>query len=135
MTIMTRRSPFLAAGAVAVGLALASAGAAAATAQTDSSASIRATGQAGEQSNGYLGLVGEASPAIRAQVNSINIRRRAAYADLAARRRVTIEEVGATMACELLATAVQPGQFYRLHDGVWRQRRGNEPVQRPPYCV
>ena len=103
--------------------------------QPDTAAELRATGAVGEQANGYLGIVGGgASPALRAQVNAINVRRRASYTDLAARRRVTIEEVGATMACELFATAVKPGQYYRLADGIWRQRQGNEPVLRPAYC-
>jgi uncharacterized protein YdbL (DUF1318 family) len=123
--------------AAAVGLAAVAGGASYAYAmiQADTSAELRATGQVGEQANGYLGLVGSASSDIRARVNAVNIRRRAAYTDLAGKRGVQIEEVAATMACELLASSVLPGQYYRLADGVWRQRQGNAPVTRPAYCV
>ena len=97
-------------------------------------AQLRATGQVGEQSDGYLGVVGAATPELRSRVNSVNIRRRAAYTKLASARGVQIAAVAATMACELFATSVLPGQYYRLTDGVWRRRIGNAPVQRPSYC-
>jgi uncharacterized protein YdbL (DUF1318 family) len=67
-------------------------------------------------------------------VESINIQRRAAYTRLAQQRNATIEEVAAATACQLFATRVGPGQYYRLPDGVWRQRNGNEPVPRPSHC-
>ena len=102
--------------------------------QADTSAELRATGQVGEQANGYLGIVGTAPGELRARVNAVNIKRRAAYAELASRRRAQIEEVAATMACELLATSVLPGQYYRLQDGEWRRRNGREPIPRPAYC-
>lgn len=98
-------------------------------------AQLRATGLAGEQADGYLGVVATVSPEFRSQVNSINIRRRAAYTRLADRRGVPIAAVAATMACELFATAVLPGHYYKLPDGVWRRRVGNAPVQRPDYCA
>jgi len=106
-----------------------------AAAQPVTAAQLRATGQVGEQADGYLGIVSDAAPAqLRSQVNSINIRRRSAYIQLAGRRGVQPVAVAATMGCELLATAVLPGQYYRLRDGVWRRRVGNAPVQRPSYC-
>ena len=97
-------------------------------------AQLRATGQVGEQADGYLGIAGSASADIRARVDAINIQRRAYYTDLAARRGATIEEVAATTACELLRTKVGPGQQYRRPDGVWRTRNGSEPVPLPSYC-
>ena len=99
----------------------------------DASAELRATGQVGEQADGYLGLVGSAPAALRAQVDSVNIKRRAYYTDLAAKRGAKIEEVAATTACELFRTKVAPGQYYRLPDGVWRQR-DSAPVPLPTYC-
>jgi len=102
--------------------------------QADASASLRASGQAGEQADGYLGLVGSAPADVRAQVDAVNIKRRAYYTDLAARRSAKIEEVAATTACELFRTKVAPGQYYRLPDGVWRQRDGNTPIPLPSYC-
>jgi cobalamin 5'-phosphate synthase/cobalamin synthase len=102
--------------------------------QADAAASLRASGQAGEQADGYLGLVGSAPAAVRAQVDSVNIKRRSYYTDLAAKRGAKIEEVAATTACELFRTKVAPGQYYRLPDGVWRRRNGSEPVPRPTHC-
>jgi hypothetical protein len=100
----------------------------------DDSAQLRASGQVGEQADGYLGLVGSAPAAVRAQVDSVNIKRRAYYTDLAAKRGAKIEEVAATTACELFRTKVAPGQYYRLPDGVWRQRDGGTPIPLPGYC-
>ncbi len=97
-------------------------------------AELRATGVAGEQADGYLGLAGSASADIRARVDAINIQRRAYYTDLAARRGATIEEVAASTACQLFRTRVGAGQYYRLPDGVWRRRNGNEPVPLPAHC-
>lgn len=102
--------------------------------QSDAAAQLRASGQAGEQADGYLGIVGSASAALRAQVDAVNIKRRAYYTDLAAKRGAKIEEVAATTACELFRSKVAPGQSYRGTDGVWRQREGGAPVPLPGYC-
>jgi hypothetical protein len=99
----------------------------------DASAQLRASGQVGEQADGYLGLIGSAPAAVRAQVDSVNIKRRAYYTDLAAKRGAKIEEVAATTACELFRTKVAQGQYYRLPDGVWRQR-DSAPIPLPAYC-
>jgi hypothetical protein len=99
----------------------------------DASAQLRSSGEVGEQADGYLGLVGSPSAAVRAQVDSVNIKRRAYYTDLAAKRGAKIEEVAATTACELFRTKVAQGQYYRLPDGVWRQR-DSAPIPLPAYC-
>ena len=99
----------------------------------DASAQLRASGQVGEQADGYLGLVGSAPAGLRAQVDAVNIKRRAYYTDLAAKRGAKIEEVAATTACELFRTKVAQGQYYRLPDGVWRQR-DSAPIPLPAYC-
>ncbi len=104
------------------------------TMQADAAAQLRATGQVGEQADGYLGLVGSANAEIRAQVDAVNIQRRAYYTQLAARRSATIEEVAAATACEIFASRIGAGQHYRLPDGVWRRRNGSEPVPRPAHC-
>jgi uncharacterized protein YdbL (DUF1318 family) len=133
---MKRRTKLMLAAAVGLAAVVGGTSYAYAMMQSDASASdLRATGQVGEQANGYLGIVGSASADLRARVNAVNIRRRAAYTGLAGKRGVQIEEVGATMACEIFATSILPGQYYRLADGVWRQREGNAPVPRPSYCV
>lgn len=99
----------------------------------DESAALRLSGQVGEQADGYLGLVGRSNDEMRARVDAINSKRRAYYTDLAAKRRARIEEVAATTACELFRTKVASGQYYRLPDGVWRQREAG-PIPLPGYC-
>ena len=100
----------------------------------DASAQLRASGKVGEQADGYLGVVGSADASLRAQVDAVNIKRRAYYTDLAAKRGAKIEEVAATTGCELLRTKVAPGQFYRAADGSWHQRDAGAPVRLPSYC-
>lgn len=108
-------------------------GAGSSLAAQDASAELRASGQAGEQWDGFLGLVGSVPAEVRAQVDAVNIKRRAYYTELAARRGARIEEVAATTACELFRSKVAPGQYYRLPDGVWRQR-DSAPIPLPGYC-
>ncbi len=110
---MTRRTKlFLAVG---IGLAALVGGTSYAyVMQGDNSAQLRATGQVGEQADGYLGLVGSAPASLRAQVDAVNIKRRAYYTEIAARRGAKIEEVAATTACEILASRVGPGHAPRL---------------------
>jgi uncharacterized protein YdbL (DUF1318 family) len=121
--------------AVAAGIAVSALAAGTAVAlQADASAKLRATGMVGEQADGYLGLVGSGDPALRGQVESINIKRRAYYTDLASRRGAKIEEVAATTACELFRTKVASGQYFRGTDGAWRQRAGDSAVPLPSYC-
>jgi len=127
---MTRRMKLMV--AAALGIAMVAGGTA--YAYQDAAASLRASGQAGEQADGYMGVVSGAPAAIRAQVEQVNIQRRAAYTQLAQQRGVTIEEAAAATACQLFSTRVGPGQYYRLPDGVWRQRNGNESVPRPSHC-
>jgi hypothetical protein len=116
--------------AAAVGAAVFAAGAV--VAQGDESATLRASGAVGEQADGYLGLVGSAPASVRDQVNAINIKRRAFYTDIARTRGATVQEVAVATACGLFKNKVQPGQFYRLPDGVWRKREGE--VELPAYC-
>ena len=120
--------------AAGLGLAMVAGGTAYAFVLQDAAAELRATGQVGEQADGYMGLVGSAPAGLRARVDQINIQRRARYTDLAAQRRATIEEVAAATACQIFASRVGPGQYYRLPDGVWRRRNGSEPVPRPSHC-
>jgi len=128
---MSRRTKLLIAALLGIALV---AGTSAYAMQADAAGQLRASGLVGEQSDGYLGLVGSAPAAVRAQMEQVNIQRRAAYTQLATNRGATIEEVAAATACQLFAGRVGPGQYYRLPDGVWRQRNGNEPVPRPSHC-
>jgi uncharacterized protein YdbL (DUF1318 family) len=94
----------------------------------------RAAGQVGERFDGYLGyaLVQPSAPA-RTQTETINIRRRALYSDLAQRRGVSPQEVGITAGCTLLAR-VAVGESYMLADGQWRRRGAGEAAPVPDYC-
>jgi uncharacterized protein YdbL (DUF1318 family) len=93
----------------------------------------RATGMIGERFDGYIGVVAVAPDAVRRQVAAINIKRRALYSNLAARRGVQPQEVGITAACTLLGR-VGVGEAYMLTDGQWRRRSASEGAPRPSYC-
>ncbi len=129
---MNRRTKLIL--AAVIGVAAVVGGAGVAYAMQDASGQLRASGQAGEQADGYLGIVGSPSADLRAQVDAVNIKRRAYYTDLAAKRGAKIEEVAATTACELFRTKVGAGQYYRGTDGTWRQRDAGTPVPLPGYC-
>ncbi len=131
---MNRRANYICASSFALALVFGGTSVVHAMLQADAAAELRASGEVGEQADGYLGVVGSGSGALRAQVDGINIKRRAYYTDLAAKRGARIEEVAATTACELFRSKVAPGQFYRLPDGVWRQREGAAPIPLPGYC-
>ena len=127
---MTRRTKLLIAALVGIAVVAGTS----AYAQGDAAGQLRASGHVGEQADGYLGLVDAAGADVRAQMEQVNIQRRAVYTTLASQRGATIEEVAAATACQLFATRVGPGQYYRLPDGVWRRRNGSEPVPRPSHC-
>ena len=93
----------------------------------------KSAGQVGERYDGFLGYATAPGAALRAQVESINIRRRALYTDLAARRGASRVEVGITAGCETLAT-VGIGQAYLLGDNVWRRRGAGQALPIPDYC-
>ena len=94
----------------------------------------RRAGLIGERFDGYVGLVSPNVPAeLRRQVAALNIRRRALYSSLAARRGVSPEEVGITAACSLLRR-ISVGEYYLPGQGGWtRVVAGRSPV--PSYCV
>ncbi|MBK8271571.1 MAG: YdbL family protein [Sphingomonadales bacterium] len=93
-----------------------------------------ADGTVGEQADGYLGIRGSASEALRAEVDAINIKRRAAYTQRAAQKGATVKEVAAAVGCETLATRVASGRAYLLPDGVWRVK-STAPIALPSYCA
>ena len=93
----------------------------------------RTAGVVGERYDGYLGAVGVLPPRLRAQVSAINIKRRALYSGLAARRGVAAQDVGIAAACALLGR-IAVGEAYLLPDGGWRRRAAGESPPRPDYC-
>ncbi|RIX29421.1 YdbL family protein [Sphingomonas edaphi] len=96
-------------------------------------AQARAAGQVGERYDGYLGVVGAVPDEVRRQVGAVNIKRRSLYASLAARKRVTTEEVGITAACSLLRR-VAVGEVYFAAEGGWKRRIAEQPAPVPAYC-
>jgi len=94
----------------------------------------RRSGLIGERFDGYLGLASaNVSPDLRRQVGAVNIRRRALYSNLAARKGVTPEEVGITAACSLLRR-VSAGEYYFLSQGGWRRLAAGQSAV-PDYCA
>lgn len=119
------------AGSVALAM-LATAGAA--YAQRDPAyESARQSGIIGELPTGYLGFVVTPTPAVRAMVDDINIKRKAAYTQRAAATNSTVEQFAFTTGCNLIAKTA-PGEKYQSPDGVWRTR-GSEPPMRDSRCL
>jgi uncharacterized protein YdbL (DUF1318 family) len=104
-----------------------------AAAQTPAVDAARAAGLVGERYDGYLGIAGPVSPAVRSQVATINIQRRKLYSDLAARKGVSPQDVGVTAGCSLLAR-VAVGELAMWPDGKWRRRLPGQPPPVPDYC-
>lgn len=121
---MNRIALAIAAAALAVGPAVA---------QTPAVDAARAQGQVGERFDGYLGVTGPVSGAVRAEVGKINIERRALYSRLAASKGATPQDVAVTAGCQLLAR-VRVGGAYLLNDGVWRRRAAGAAAPVPAYC-
>jgi len=96
-------------------------------------ATARQAGTVGERYDGYLGLRAAVPDAVRKQVGAVNIKRRALYSDLAAKRGVSPQEVGITAGCQLLGR-VAVGEFYLLADTYWRRRDAGQAAPHPDYC-
>ena len=80
-----------------------------------------------------MGFRDTPNEALRAEVDAINIKRRAAYTQLAGQRGVTVKDVGATVGCETLKIRVTAGRSYLLPDGIWRVK-SDAPIALPAYC-
>jgi uncharacterized protein len=131
---MTHRSKLIAAAAVAAIVAVAGAVTVARAQQSTLIAAAIDAGTVGEQADGYLGVRGIVTTALRAEVEAINIKRRAGYTTLAGQRGVTVKDVAATVGCRTLANRVGIGEAYMLPDGLWRVRKGDIPIDLPDYC-
>lgn len=127
---MTMRSTMLNAAGAMLALGLV---AAPALAQRDPAyQAARESGQVGEKMDGYLGIVGAATPQLRAMVDDLNIRRRAVYAEQAQANNATLEEYAFTAGCLAISRTVA-GEMYQAPDGSWQQRGAGAP-QRDPRC-
>lgn len=92
----------------------------------------REQGLVGEQPDGYLGIVGTATPELRALVNNINIQRKRQYTSEASASS-TVEQMAFVTGCNLILRTV-PGEKYRAPDGRWLTRDSGAPV-RDPRCL
>jgi uncharacterized protein YdbL (DUF1318 family) len=116
-------------GLAMVGLvAAALPGVALAQARDPAYAAARSAGQVGEKMDGYLGYVTPPSPALRAVIEDINIKRKAVYADKAKANGATVEEYALTSACLLIAQT-KPGEKYQAPDGSWQTRGAGAPMR------
>ena len=119
-----------------IGVALAASavvpGAALAQGRDPAYAAARAAGQVGEKMDGYLGYVVTPSAQLRAIVDDINIKRKAAYAAKAQANNATIEEYALTSGCQLILNT-RPGEKYQAPDGSWQTRGAGAP-QRDSRC-
>ena len=89
-------------------------------------AAARANGSVGEQIDGYLGIVGAATPELQRLVDSINTRRREVYTEKARENDATVEQYAITAGCQAIART-EPGAKDQAPDGTWRTRTDAEP--------
>jgi uncharacterized protein len=121
---MTRILTFCLAGALTAGLA------GGAVAQSLDAAA--ASGEVGEQIDGYMGVAKPSAGGLKAQVDAINIKRREAYTKLAQGKNVPIEAVAASVGCKTLSS-LKPGRAYSVAKGAWATK-GAAAVSLPPQC-
>lgn len=95
-------------------------------------AEARRAGVVGEKADGYLAIVGAATPELRRLVQDINIRRRAHYTERAQAQHVLLEQYAFTQGCILIQRTAQ-GEKYQAPDGAW-QTRGAGPAQLDERC-
>jgi uncharacterized protein len=127
-TVKTRLALLAAAGALVVGAL-----AVPALAQRDPAyAAARANGSVGERVNGYLGIVGSATPELQRLVDDINNQRRQVYAERAQAEGATLEQYALTAGC-LAITRTVAGEKYQAPDGSWQTRTSAPPI-RDPRC-
>ena len=84
--------------------------------------SAKQAGVVGEQSDGYLGLVrADAAAEVKALVDEVNSKRRAAYEEVAARNGTPVETVARLAGVKLIERA-PPGEYVRDDTGAWKQK-------------
>lgn len=83
----------------------------------------KAAGKVGEQADGYLGFVTTPADAgLQAAVEEINAGRRRVYEETAKRNGVAPEVAGVAAAKAVRDTKLEPGDYYRDVDGLWRRK-------------
>ena len=117
--------------AAAAGLALLTAVPASAQMDAEVEAAMTA-GVVGEQADGYLGFVSAPSPAVKAKVDAINIKRREGYTQVAQAKNVPIEAFAVSIGCKTLGS-LKAGRAYSVARGVWAVKTG-APIALPSQC-
>ena len=102
-----------------------------AQAQSAAVQAAMAAGQIGERIDGYLGVRGAVSDQVRAELEQINIKRRALYTQRAQQRGVSVEAVAAATACQAIQR-LKAGETYYA-GGSWAVR-GTEVEPKPGNC-
>jgi len=122
MTLKRHILSFALLGVLAAGLT------GAASAQGRDAASLRASGAAGEQSDGYMACVSSCDPATQAAINAINAERRRLYARTAAETGVSTAAAGAASFQNRLnctnvprRSCIVSGNYIRM-GGAWSRR-------------
>ncbi len=113
---MTRFLRLVAASLVLLMISLLHLGAA----QADALDEAKAQGLVGEQADGYVGAVGDAG-SVQALIDEINAKRRAKYAEIAAKRDAPTEAVAA-IAGKKLIERTPAGQYVRTDNGGWVEK-------------
>ena len=124
-----RNFVFVAGSALALGVV---AMGAPAIAQTSDYKSAKAAGLVGERVDGYIGIVGAATPELQRIVDDINIKRRAVFAKKAQENNATLEQYALTVGCQTISRT-KPGEKYQAPDGTWKTRT-SAPPERDPRC-
>lgn len=91
-------------------------------------AAARSSGAIGEKSDGYLGYVTSPSASVKAMVEDLNIKRKAAYTRKAQETNSTVEQFAFTSGCNLIMRTT-PGEKYQAPDGSWQTRTSAAPTR------
>ena len=82
----------------------------------------KSQGLVGEMTSGYLGAVSSSAPAdVAALVSDINAKRRAKYAEIAAKNGTSLSAVEA-LAGKKAIEETAPGNFVQASSGAWQRK-------------
>lgn len=81
----------------------------------------KAAGKVGERWDGYVGAVSTVDAATQAAIDAMNTRRKAVYAEGAAKTGATTEQAGIIFAEKLIA-GLPAGMYYMPQGGGWKMK-------------
>ncbi len=88
--------------------------------------SARDSGAVGEKTDGYLGAVGNQSPAINSLVRKNYLLRKQVYTKTAQAQGISVERAAFFGGCKNIQRTV-PGEKYQAPDGSWKTRGSGAP--------